>query len=159
MVMVGKRIVEIFVGLFMLCGVLALFALALKVSGLDMSVSEHDIRITAVFDNIGDLKVRAPVKIAGVRIGEVSKITLDPKTFRAKVEMAIAQDRDNIPVDSSASIFSESLLGSNYVSISPGFDDEAIKNGGEIEETNPAIILENLLGQAIFTPKDKENKK
>lgn len=157
--MVGKRTIETIVGIFMLLGVVALFLLALRVSGFDPLVSYHAIRVTAAFDDIGDLKVRAPVKIAGVRIGEVGDIQLDPKTFRATVTMLIDRDRNNLPVDSSASILSVSLLGSNYIAITPGFDSKSIKNGGEIEETHPAVILENLLGQALFTPEEEKDKK
>ena len=157
--MKSKRAIEVVVGGFMLLGVLALFLLSLKVSGFDPLLSAHSIKVTAAFDTIGDLKVRAPVKVAGVRIGEVSKIQLDRKSFRARVTLLIDKKDSHLPSDSSVSILSASLLGSNYISITPGFDEEVIKNGGEFTETHPAIILENLLGQAIFTPKDEDNKK
>lgn len=157
--MAGKRIVETLVGIFMILGLLAFFMLALKVSGIDFFASHNAIKVTAAFDDIGDLKVRAPVKVAGVRIGEVSNIVLDPTSYRAEVTMFISNGAIKIPVDSSASILSASLLGSNYISISPGFDSEILKNNGVIEETHPAVILENLLGQAMFTPKDSEEKK
>ena len=152
----GLHAIKFVVGLFIICGFLALFVLALRVSGFDPWLQHSAIKVTAQFDEIGDLKVRAPVKIAGVRIGEVSKIDLDRKTYQARVTMLIANTDNNIPVDSSASILSASLLGSNYVSISPGFSDQMLKNGAEITETNSAVILENLLGQALFTPKDEE---
>jgi phospholipid/cholesterol/gamma-HCH transport system substrate-binding protein len=158
MVMKNKRIIEIVVGFFILAGLLALFFLAFKVSGFSNISSRNSIHITAAFDDIGDLKVRAPVKIAGVRIGEVSDIKLDSKTYRAEVTMLILKDHYQVPMDSSASIFSASLLGANYIAITPGFDEEAIKDGGEIKETHPAIILENLIGAAVFKPSDKEKK-
>lgn len=157
--MVSKRIVETLVGIFIILGMLALLMLALKVSGLDLFASHNAIKITAAFDNIGDLKVRAPVKVAGVRVGEVSNIVLNADSYRADVTMLISNNKVKIPVDSSASILSASLLGSNYISITPGFDSTYLKNNGIIEETHPAIILENLLGQAIFTPKKSEEKK
>ena len=157
--MAGRRTIEIVVGIFMLLGVIALFLLALKVSGFDPLFSRHAVAVNAAFDNIGDLKVRAPIKIAGVHIGEVGAIELDKDTFRARVTMLIDKKDSNIPLDSAASILSESLLGSNYIAITPGFDKEVIQDGGEIAETHPAVILEHLLGQAIFTPKTDNKKK
>jgi phospholipid/cholesterol/gamma-HCH transport system substrate-binding protein len=151
----NKKLIEIVVGIFMILGMLALLLLALKVSGLKEYASKDAIAVTAVFEDIGDLKVRAPVKVAGVTIGEVYAIKLNHKTFRAKVTMLIDR-RTELPVDSSASILSVSLLGSNYISITPGFSDEIIKDGGEITETHSAIILENLIGEAIFKPKEEK---
>jgi len=150
----GKRIVEIMVGIFILLGALSLLLLALKVSGLREYSPRNTFTVMAMFDDIGDLKVRAPVKVAGVKIGEVSAVNLDSKTFRAVVVMLIDKN-SKLPIDSSASIFSASLLGSNYVAITPGFSDEIIEDGGEITETHPAIILENLIGQAVFTSEKK----
>ena len=154
--MVNRRMVEIIVGVFIALGFIALFLLALNVSGISEYSSSNTIKITASFDNIGDLKVRAPVKIAGVRIGEVDSIILDKKTFRAKVTMMVDKRDNNIPEDSSASVLSASLLGSNYVEISPGFSEKTLHAGDEISETHSAVILENLLGQAIFKPEEKE---
>lgn len=154
--MVSRRLVEFLVGVFIILGVAALFLLSLRVSGLSAYSAHNTYKISAQFSNIGDLKVRAPVKVAGVRIGEVTGITLDKKSYKAVVAMAIDKNDNNIPTDSSASILSASLLGSNYISINPGFEDKMLKSGGVIDETNSAIILENLLGQAIFKPKDKK---
>ena len=151
--MLGKRVVELLVGLFIIFGAIALLLLALRVSGFSGHSFKHAYKISAEFDNIGDLKVRAPVKVAGVRIGEVSAIQLDKKNFRARVTMLLANGKDNLPIDSSASILSASLLGSNYVAINPGFEKQTLKNDGKITETHAAVILENLLGQAIFKPK------
>ncbi|MCK4870262.1 MAG: outer membrane lipid asymmetry maintenance protein MlaD [Gammaproteobacteria bacterium] len=154
--MVSRRLIEFLVGVFIILGVAALFLLSLRVSGLSAYSAHNTYKISAQFSNIGDLKVRAPVKVAGVRIGEVTGITLDKKSYKAVVAMAIDKNDNNIPTDSSASILSASLLGSNYISINPGFEDEMLKSGGVIDETNSAVILENLLGQAIFKPKDKK---
>ena len=151
--MVNKKIMEISVGIFILLGGIALFLLALKVSGWTSYSADQVMTVYASFDEIGDLKIRAPVKIAGVRIGEVSAIDLNVKNYKARVSMAIDKSRI-VPVDSAATILSTSLLGSNYISITPGFADEAIKDGMEISETHPAIILANLIGQAMFKPKD-----
>ena len=133
----------------MLVGMIALLMLALKVSGLNLNVSNNSYVVTASFDNIGDLKLRAPITLAGVKVGYVSGIRLDPQTYRADVTLALEKGIE-IPSDSSASILTEGLLGSNYVSITPGYKDDRLKKGGKIDNTNPAIILENLIGQLLF---------
>jgi len=148
-----KRITEISVGVFILLGGIALFLLALKVSGWTSYSADQVMTVYASFDEIGDLKIRAPVKIAGVRIGEISAIDLNIKNYKARITMLIDKS-SNVPADSAASILSASLLGSNYISITPGFANDKVKEGGEITETHPAVILENLIGQAMFKPKD-----
>ncbi len=145
----NTRAIEITVGVFILVGFLALLMLALQVSGLGNIVGNNGYNVTATFTNIGDLRVRAPVSVAGVRIGEVSNITLDPATYRAVVTMQL-EKKSQIPVDSSASIFTEGLLGSNYISINPGFSNTFLKNGGNIQNTHSALILENLIGQLMY---------
>lgn len=155
-----NRFVEILVGFFMLLGVLALLVLALRVSGLSTELAgQNGYQVSASFDNIGDLKVRAPVTIAGVRVGQVQSIILDPTTFRAKVVMNIAPNQDKIPADSSASIFTAGLLGANYISLTPGFDSDTLHNGSVISQTHPAIVLENLIGQLMFKLGGSDDKK
>lgn len=144
-----KPTLEIMVGLFMIAGIAALLFLAFKVSGLTTYSNRHYYVVYAEFDNIGDLKTRAPITIGGVRIGQVGTIVLDPNTFRAKVALNINDNFKNIPVDSSASIFTQGLLGSNYISLNPGFSNVAMKSGGMIETTRSALILENLIGQLV----------
>lgn len=151
--MTSDRSIEITVGLFMLAGMLALLVLALKVSGLSTYVGSGGYMITANFDNVGGLKPRAPVTIAGVRVGEVTNIHLDPTTFKAAVTMQINADENQIPTDTSASIFTQGLLGANYVNLSPGYGQTFLKNGGHIDNTRPALILENLIGQFLFSVK------
>ena len=151
-----KRNIEIIVGLFMLLGMLALVFLALRVSGLTSFNHAGYYVVTTEFDNIGALKVRAPVRIAGVRIGQVGDIVLDPNTFRAKVILDIDNSADQIPIDSSASILTEGLLGSNFISLTPGFETAALKNGSTIQTTHSALILENLIGQFLFSVKGKK---
>jgi phospholipid/cholesterol/gamma-HCH transport system substrate-binding protein len=146
------------VGLFMIVGTLAMAYLALKVSGLTNYKSSSHYEVIADFDNIGGLKVRAPVSIAGVRIGEVGAIRLDPVTFRATVVLYLDND-ENLPSDSSASIYTQGLLGANYVSLTPGYSDTNLKNGDKIASTSPALVLEKLIGQLIFSLKDSGSKK
>lgn len=144
------RTVEIFVGLFLLAGILSLVMLAFQVSGLVNIVGRNGYAVTADFDNIGDLRIRAPVSIGGVRVGEVTAIQLNPTTFKAVVTMHINPNQNAIPTDSTASIFTEGLLGSNYISLSPGFSDTNLKNGDKIQTTHSALILENLIGQLMY---------
>lgn len=154
----NNKYLEIMVGLFILGGVIALFVLALKVSGLGNVVGDNGYHISATFDNVGDLKIRAPVTISGVRVGEVTGIKLDQQTFRAVVTMQINPNENEIPVDSSASILTQGLLGSNYISLSPGFDNTFLKEGSAIDNTHPAIILENIIGQVMYKLNSSDNK-
>lgn len=154
-----QRYVDISVGIFMLLGLLALFVMVMKVSGINSFLSHKDYQVTANFTDIGGLKVRAPVTVAGVRIGEVSKIELQPGELNARVTMTLRSDKRIPYEDSSARILTEGLIGSNYVSIVPGFEDEEstdhpyLRNGDEIAKTQEAIILENLIGQLLFNIK------
>ena len=144
------RRIEITVGLFLLAGILSLIMLAFQVSGLASIISQNGYAISAAFDNIGDLRAHAPVSISGVKVGEVGDITLNPLTFKAVVIMHINAHQKSIPLDSSASIFTQGLLGSNYISISPGFSNTNLKNGDRIQTTHSALILENLIGQLMY---------
>lgn len=156
--MARQRYFEFFVGLFMMAGIVALSVLAFKVSGLTSFSEAGTYRIRAEFTNIGDLKVRAPVTIAGVKIGRVTAIELDPKNFKAAVIMEIDQVSDHIPIDSTANIFTAGLLGANYISITPGFSQAYLKAGDRIINTNQALILQNLIGQLLFSLKNKNGK-
>lgn len=155
MVTVRKRTLEIFVGLFMIAGALALVFLATQVSGLTHIAKSGHYRLTADFDNIGSLKQRAPVRIAGVTIGRVESVILDKKSFRARVTLLIEDRDNNLPTDTEARIQTEGILGANYVALSPGFDQVNLTNGGKIAVTHPALILENLIGQMLFKQKEK----
>jgi phospholipid/cholesterol/gamma-HCH transport system substrate-binding protein len=151
--MMRQRTVEIYVGFFILIGILALIFLAFKVSGLSEQAFAKNYSITADFTTIGGLKVRAPVKIGGVTIGEVKKITLNTQTFQAVVIMAIDAKNSDLPDDSSASIYTEGLLGSNYISVNPGYSTSFLKQGSVIGDTHSALVLENLIGQFLFNIK------
>jgi len=137
------------VGLFILLAIAGLVFLAFKVSGLSSSHYASGYTLTAPFDTIGSLKVRAPVKIAGVAIGRVTDIALDKQTYRATVTMMINGEY-SIPTDSNVSIYTEGLLGSNYLNITPGYDKTMFKNGDEITQTTSALVLERLIGQYLF---------
>jgi phospholipid/cholesterol/gamma-HCH transport system substrate-binding protein len=134
----------------MLLAGVALLILALKVSGLTSLFPAKSYTVTAAFDDIGGLKVRAPVKISGVQIGEISEIKLDPETFKAMVSMRIRDQFNDIPDDSSAGIYTAGLLGDNYISITPMYSKTFLANGGTISYTHPAMILEKLIGQFMY---------
>lgn len=150
-----NKVIDFVVGLFILAGLLGLILLAFKVSGLTTVVGKNDFyTVSAEFDNIGDLSVRAPVSVSGVTVGRVASIQLDPTTFRAKVILHLNSKFNQFPSDTSASILTQGLLGSNYISLTPGFETSVLKNGGVIEVTHSALILENLVGQLMYNLKN-----
>ncbi len=152
-----QKWIETIVGFFILLAILGLLMLAFQVSDLTTYQGNHSYAVTAQFDNIGDLKVRAPITVAGVKVGQVTGINLDPKTYRATVTLRFNETADYIPLDSAASIVTAGLLGSNYISLTPGFDEQFLKNGDKITETHSALMLEQMIGQLLFSVnKDKK---
>jgi phospholipid/cholesterol/gamma-HCH transport system substrate-binding protein len=145
------------IGLFVAAGIAALFFLALQVSNLSSFIEEDSYSVTARFDNSGGLKVKSPVSAAGVKIGQVGSISFDPKTYQSVVTLSIYSRYNELPVDTTASIFTAGLLGEQYVSLEPGGAEEYLEEGGNIEITQPAIILEKAIGQFLF--KSAEEKK
>jgi phospholipid/cholesterol/gamma-HCH transport system substrate-binding protein len=144
-----RTTLDLWVGIFVTAGVAALFVLALKV-GNASSVSVSDgYKVIAEFDNIGGLKVRAPVKSAGVVVGRVEGISLDTRTFRANVAMRIDR-RYPFPKDSSASILTAGLLGEQYVGMDGGGDEQNLKDGDRLKITQSAIVLEKVIGQFLY---------
>ncbi|MBE7417302.1 MAG: outer membrane lipid asymmetry maintenance protein MlaD [Ideonella sp.] len=145
----AKRNIETLVGAFVLLGLLALVFVALKAANLTSFSATDTYTLTARFDNIGGLKVRAPVRSAGVVVGRVTGITLDPKTFQGVVKLEI--DRHfQFPRDSSAKILTAGLLGDQYVGIEPGGEDKNYAPGDTVTQTQSAVVLENLIGQFLF---------
>jgi len=141
-------IVEISVGAFMVAALLALGMLALKVSGLQSTFQEdRGFHISTEFTNVGGLKIRSKVSMAGVIIGRVTRISLDPSTFNAKVDMLIDDRFREIPDDSRVSILTAGLLGDNYVNLNAGFSDQFLKEGSALplENTDSAMVLEQLI--------------
>ncbi len=146
----ANRSLEIGTGLFVLLGLAALLFLTTQLpsSGLKFGFAKTPgYQVTAEFGNIGQLKVGAPVRMAGVRIGDVTNVGFDTNTDRAKVTLRIYQRFNQIPEDSFASIDTEGLLGGQYISISPGGLDTYLKNGSQIQETQSALVLENLINK------------
>ncbi len=144
-----RTTLDLWVGIFVTAGVAALFVLALKV-GNASSVSVSDgYRVIAEFDNIGGLKVRAPVKSAGVVVGRVEGISLDTRSFRANVALRIDK-RYPFPKDSSASILTAGLLGEQYVGMDGGGDEQNLKDGDRLKVTQSAIVLEKVIGRLLY---------
>jgi phospholipid/cholesterol/gamma-HCH transport system substrate-binding protein len=145
----AKKSTEALVGLFVLLGIVALLFLALKAANLASFSTAPTYKLTAKFDNIGGLKVRAPVRSAGVAIGHVTAIKLDAKTYQGLVTLEINEGVE-FPKDSSAQILTAGLLGDQYIGIEPGSDDKNLAAGDKISRTQSAVVLENLIGQLIF---------
>ncbi len=140
----NRATMDIWVGIFVAIGIAATVFISLRVANLASSTSGATYTISADFDNIGGLKVRAPVKSAGVVVGRVTDITLDTTTFRATVTMNLEQ-RYNFSRDTSASIFTSGLLGEQYVGLEIGGEEQSLQNGDKITLTSSAMVLESLI--------------
>ena len=143
--------------MFVLLGFAALAFLTTQLPGtsLKFSGNEGGYTVTAKFDNIGDLKSGSPVTMAGVTIGRVESIRFDPKDYKAAVTLRIENQYSEIPDDSDASIQTAGLLGGKYVGIGPGGSETFLKNGGQIEFTQSAIVLEGLINKFFANMADK----
>jgi phospholipid/cholesterol/gamma-HCH transport system substrate-binding protein len=153
----ANRTLEIGTGLFVLLGFAALLFLTtqLPASGLRLGGAKKGYLVSAEFDNIGDLKVGSPVTMSGVTIGEVTGISFNAKDYKAQVKMRFDNQYNQIPDDSFAAIQTQGLLGGKYIGLSPGGDDQFLKNGSVIEQTQSAIVLESLVNKffANYTSK------
>ena len=146
----GKKGIETLVGLFVLLGLAGLLFVALKAANLTNFGQGATYSVSAKFDNIGGLKSRASVRSAGVVVGRVTSISFDPKTFQGVVSMEI--DRSSqFPKDSSAKILTAGLLGDQYVGLAPGGEVENLAAGAVIKQTQSAVVLEDLIGQFLFS--------
>ncbi len=144
-----KRQLETLVGLFVLVGMLAVFFLALKAANLASFSIDSTYLLNARFDNVGGLKVRAPVKSAGVTVGRIASISFDNKTFQGLVTMQI-DSHYQFPTDTSAKILTAGLLGDQYLGLDPGGDEQNLKAGDTIKMAQSAVVLENLIGQFLY---------
>ena len=156
--MQSSRTTEIWVGAFVAIGLFGLFFVAMQVSNLgEFQTEKGSYQVRAHFGNIGGLKVRAPVSMAGVTVGRVEKISFDDSRYEAEVVMRIHPDFKKIPEDTSASILTAGLLGEQYIGLSAGGSDDYLKQGDEIELTQSAMILEQLISRFLFN-KAEEGK-
>ncbi len=151
--------IEIWVGAFMLMAMVALAFIALKVSNFSSIQDQPAYTISAKFQDIGGLKVRAPVKISGVVVGRVQRIILDQQTFMAQVDMKIFKQYNDLPIDTSASILTSGLLGDQYIGLNPGGEEDVLQDGDEITMTQSALVLENLISQFLVKLSDKGDAK
>ena len=141
---------DVWVGLFVIVGLLAIMFLALKAANLLNLSFQSEYRVIAKFDNVGGLKPRAAVKSAGVVVGRVDSIALDNKQFQAHVTLSL-ESRYAFPKDSSLKILTSGLLGEQYVGIEAGADAANLSGGDTITATQSAVVLENLIGQFLYS--------
>ncbi len=150
------RSVELGTGLFVLLGMGALFFLTTQTTGTDAFSGSDMYTVKARFENVGSLKNRAPVAMSGVTIGRVTNVRFDPEMLNAEVTFVIDQRYAMIPDDSDASILTAGLLGSQYIGLQPGGSDMFLEEGSEIQFTQSAVVLENLISKYLFSAGSSE---
>lgn len=153
----NNRKIEIAVGLFVALGMAALFMLAMHVSNLAVVQRGESYVITAAFENIGGLKVRSPVTVSGVRVGRVDAIDYDTRAYQAVVSLRIDSAYDSFPEDTTASIFTSGLLGEQYIALEPGGSMENLKQGDSVQLTQSALVLEQVIGQFLYSVTSKNS--
>src|SRR5687768_9092881 len=153
-----RTTIDLWFGAFVVAGFAALLILAMKVGNLGAERATETYRVEARFDNIGGLKVRGPVRSAGVLVGRVHEIHFDNERFQASVTLALDK-RYSFPKDTSASILTSGLLGETYVGLEAGGDDKKLAQGDRIALTQSAVVLERLIGQFLFSKAQEEPKK
>lgn len=151
-----SKIVQVWVGVFVMAGMASLLMLSMKVSNISAFTETEGYEVTANFENIGGLKVRSPVSMAGVVVGRVAKIGFDRESYEAVVTIKIQDQYDNIPEDASASIFTAGLLGEQYIGLEAGGSEEFLKKGSEIQLTQSAVVLEQIIGQFLVSQADSD---
>ncbi|MCL4115641.1 UNVERIFIED_CONTAM: hypothetical protein GTU68_056392 [Idotea baltica] len=152
-----NRKLEIGVGVFVIAGIVALLLLALNVSGLILGSSNGTYKVYANFDNIAGLTTHSKVSVAGVTIGKVTDISLDTRSYTAKVTMELDKSFDHLPTDSTASIITAGLLGEKYVGLSVGGDEETLSDGDQIDDTQSALVLEELISKFLLGSVNKDD--
>ena len=153
-----RTTIDLWFGAFVAAGVAALLVLALKVGNLGAERATQTYRVEARFDNIGGLKVRGPVRAAGVLVGRVHEIHFENQQYQASVTLAIDK-RYAFPKDTTASILTSGLLGETYIGLDAGGDDKKLAEGDRITITQSAVVLEKLIGQFLFSKAAEEPKK
>ena len=145
----SRTTLDLWVGVFVAVGIAALLFLALKVGSISGSGIQSPYTLSAHFDNIGGLKVRAPVKSAGVLVGRVEEIRYDNERFQAEVVFTV-DGRYKFPVDTFANILTSGLLGEQYIGLDPGGEEKSLAPGEVIKKTQSAVVLEKLISQFMF---------
>jgi phospholipid/cholesterol/gamma-HCH transport system substrate-binding protein len=152
----SSRKIEVLDGLFVAAAIAAFFMLAVNVSNMSTYGGGDSYEISARFDNIGGLKVRSPVAAGGVRIGRVTDIQYNNDTYEAVVIMSIGAQYDKFPIDTAASVFTSGLLGEQFIGFEPGAEEDYLKNGDVIDLTQSALVLEQIIGQFLYSKADEE---
>ncbi|MEM7018495.1 MAG: outer membrane lipid asymmetry maintenance protein MlaD [Pseudomonadota bacterium] len=145
-----SRTAEIWVGIFVALGLAALAILSMSVSNLNSLYEGETYQVKAYFSNVGGLKTKSPVTMAGVKIGRVAEIQFDPDRFEAEVTLSINTDYSKIPEDTSAGIYTSGLLGEQYIGLEPGAEDLYLEEGSTLMITQSAVVLEKLIGQFLY---------
>ncbi|MDS1139970.1 outer membrane lipid asymmetry maintenance protein MlaD [Pusillimonas sp. SM2304] len=145
---------DFWVGLFVLLGGIALLFLALRAGNMSSFSFAPTYQVQAYFDNLGGLKVRAPVKSSGVVVGRVAAIGFDNERFQAVATLDLEQQYQ-FPTDSSASILTSGLLGEQYIGLTPGGEDKNLAQGNQIQYTQSAVVLEELISKFLYSSADK----
>ncbi len=152
-----SRALEILVGFFVVLGVAAVMLLTLRVASLqDVGGKNGVYHVKMHFENVGKLSAGSAVRIAGVKVGRVASITVDPVNFEALVQLEIAKDYATIPTDTSAAILTAGLLGEQYIGLEPGGDEKFLNDGSEIHLTQSALVIEKLIGQLVTSMTEKK---
>ncbi len=149
--------IDLWVGIFVALGVVALLGLAMKVGNLTSGKIGETYSVTAAFENVGSLKPHAPVKSAGVAVGRVDSIAFNSKTYEAVVTIKIDK-RYSFPKDTFANIYTAGLLGEQYVGLEAGGDEDVLKNGDKIAKTQDAVVLEKMISQFLFSKASETDK-
>ena len=150
--------VELASGIFLLLGIVALAWLATSATDYGQDLGKETYSVTARFQDVGDLRVRAPVKIGGVTVGMVESIELDPVSFEAVVTMNLAMQFNEIPSDTGASILTSGMLGNRYVGLEPGGAPDMLADGDELFITQSAIVLEQVVSKFLFNAGIKDDE-
>lgn len=153
-----SRKIEVLVGLFVAAAIAAFFMLAMSVSNMSSYGGGESYLIKANFDNIGGLKVRSPVAAGGVRIGRVVDIAYDSENYEAVVSMEVEAQYNKFPLDTAASILTSGLLGEQFVGFEPGAEEDYLKDGDVIDLTQSALVLEQIIGQFLFSQSDDKEE-
>ena len=156
----NRTTIDLWVGIFVVAGMAALLFLALKAGNLATFSTAQSYQVQAKFANIGGLKVRAPVKSAGVVVGRIADIRFDTESYEAVVSMSL-EERYKFPRDTTAKILTSGILGEQYVGLEAGGDGVMLKSGDRVRLTQSAVVLENLISQFLFNKaaEGKDEKK
>jgi len=153
-----SRAVDLSTGLFVLLGFAAILFLVTQITNREFSLASDSYHLQAQFENIGGLKVGAPVSMAGVTVGRVDSIGYSMDALKAVVMLRINGSYNRIPNDSDASIFTAGLLGGQYIGLTPGGSEEYYKDGDRVEFVQDAIVLENLISKYLFSQAGKQSE-